>query len=248
MTRRRWIADEVSGNRAAIVGDHADHLARVLRARVGQEFDIVTPGSVRRSQLTSLTPNRVEFELGHEISCPASPEITLVLAIFKFDRMEWAIEKCTELGVSRIVPLIAHRTHSRLAAASMKRIERWQRIARQASEQSRRGEPPQIAASIKLSEVLNSQAALRIVLDETEEQTLLGDVLKSASHAEGAASTSARARVILAVGPEGGWTGDELRLFRDAGWVSASLGRTILRAETAAIAATAIVASALLTS
>ncbi|MFY9908556.1 MAG: RsmE family RNA methyltransferase [Candidatus Sulfotelmatobacter sp.] len=246
MTRRRWIADEVSGNRASLVGEHADHLVRVLRARVGQEFDIVTPGSVRRGQLTSLTPNRVEFELGEKISCRESSEITLVLAIFKFDRMEWAIEKCTELGVARIVPLIARRTDSHLVAvAAMKRFERWQRIARQAAEQSRRSDPPQIASPIKLSEVLDSQAKLRIVLDETEEQIFLRDVLEKSPESD-QANLSSRIEVMFAIGPEGGWTEDELRSFHQAGWISASLGPTILRTETAAIAATAIVASALL--
>ena len=94
--------------------------------------------AVRRGRITSVGDARVEFDLGEEISAAASPEITLVLAVFKFDRMEWAIEKCTELGVSRIVPVIARRTDSHLAAASVKRVERWQRIARQAAEQSRR--------------------------------------------------------------------------------------------------------------
>src|ERR1700678_1787638 len=135
MTRRRWIADEVSENHAALVGDHSDHLLRVLRARVGQEFDVSTGPTVRRGRITSLTADRVEFELGEEVSSARLAEITLLLAIFKFDRMEWAIEKCTELGVSRIVPVIARRTDSHLAAASSKRVERWQRIARPASEQ-----------------------------------------------------------------------------------------------------------------
>jgi 16S rRNA (uracil1498-N3)-methyltransferase len=246
MTRRRWIADEVSGNRAALVGEHADHLVRVLRAQVGQEFDIVTPGSVRRGQLTSLTPGRVEFELGEPVSCPPSAEITLALSIFKFDRMEWAIEKCAELGVYRIIPLIARRTDSHLAAASMKRLERWQRIARQASEQSRRAKLPEIARSGKLSEIVNFEAKLRIVLDENEEQSSLRDVLKNGLQV-GEAS-SAESNVILAVGPEGGWTEEESQVFHHAGWISTSLGPTILRAETAAIAATAIVASTLPTS
>ena len=156
--------------------------------------------------------------------------------MFKFDRMEWAIEKCTELGVSRIVPVIARRTDSHLAAASAKRVERWQRIARQASEQSRRAAPPEIAAPIKVSEALNLPGALRIVLAESEEQTLLRDVVKPQTANDG---------ILLAVGPEGGWTTDELQSFQQAGWISASLGNTILRAETAAMAATAIAASAL---
>jgi 16S rRNA (uracil1498-N3)-methyltransferase len=236
MTRRRWIADEVSGDRAALVGEHADHLSRVLRARVGQDFDIAIGATARRGRITSVTDDRVEFELSEEISAATLSEVTLLLAIFKFDRMEWAIEKCTELGVSRIVPVIARRTDTHLAGASTKRVKRWQRIARQASEQSRRTAPPEIAAPLKIAEALNYQAALRIVLAESEERTLLRDVVKP---------PAANGGIVLAVGPEGGWTEDELQSFQQAGWISASLGNTILRAETAAMAATALVASAL---
>ena len=236
MTRRRWIADEVSGDHAALVGAHADHLVRVLRARVGEEFDIATGQSVRRGRIISVKADRVDFELGEEIPTTPSIEITLVLAIYKFDRIEWAIEKCTELGVSRIVPLISRRTDPHLAAAAGKRVERWQRVARQAAEQSRRAAPPEIAAPIKLSEALKLNLGLRIVLAESEEDTLLRDVLKPGARPD---------EITLAVGPEGGWTEDELQSFAQAGWTSASLGQTILRAETAAIAATAIVASTL---
>ncbi|MGB5155539.1 MAG: 16S rRNA methyltransferase, partial [Candidatus Sulfotelmatobacter sp.] len=95
MTRRRFIADEVSGDRAALVGEHADRLVRVLRARVGQEFDIATGKVVRRGQIAVVSDGRVEFYLGEEVSGASSAEITLILAIFKFDRLEWAIEKCT---------------------------------------------------------------------------------------------------------------------------------------------------------
>jgi 16S rRNA (uracil1498-N3)-methyltransferase len=236
MTRRRFIADEVSQDRAALVGEHADHLARVLRASVGQEFDIATGAAVRRGRITSVKNGRVEFDLGEEVSAASLSDITLVLAIFKFDRMEWAIEKCTELSVARIVPVIARRTDSHLAAASAKRVERWQRIARQASEQSRRIAPPEISDPIKVSEALTFSGAARIVLAESEDRTLLREVVKPQPAEEG---------VILAVGPEGGWADDELQSFQQAGWISASLGKTILRAETAAIAATAIVASVL---
>ena len=104
MTRRRWIADEVSGSHAALVGSHADHLAHVLRARIGQEFDIATAENVRRGRIVSITDGRVEFELGEVVPSAAIPTLTLLLSIFKFDRMEWAIEKCVELGAARIVP------------------------------------------------------------------------------------------------------------------------------------------------
>jgi 16S rRNA (uracil1498-N3)-methyltransferase len=234
MTRRRWIADEVSGNHAALTGDHADHLIRVLRARVGQEFDIATGAVVRRGRILSITATRIEFELGEVVPTVSPVNVTLLLAVFKFDRLEWAIEKCTELGVARIVPVIARRTDAHLAAASAKRADRWRRLAVQASEQSRRTAPPEITAAMKLKDATSLPGSVRIVLAESENQTLLRDPV-----------SSAEGEILLAVGPEGGWTEDELQLFQTAGWISASLGPTILRAETAAIAATAIVISVL---
>jgi len=236
MTRRRWIADEVSGNQAALTGDHADHLIRVLRARVGQEFDIVAGAVVRRGQIVTIADDRVDFELGEEISAGGSaPRVSLLLAIFKFDRLEWAIEKTTELGVSRIVPVIARRTDPHLASTSGKRAGRWNRIALQATEQSRRAAPPEIAAPVKLSQAVNSAAALKIALSESETQTQLRDALREHTPEQ---------EVLLAIGPEGGWTEEEMQLFRKEGWLSASLGPTVLRSETAAIAAIAITFSA----
>jgi 16S rRNA (uracil1498-N3)-methyltransferase len=232
MTRRRWIADEVSENSAALTGSHAEHLIRVLRAHLGQEFDISTGSAVRRGHIVRMEKGRVEFQLGEVVSSPSIPSVTLALSIFKFDRMEWAIEKCTELGVARIIPLIARRTDTHLAAAAAKRMDRWQRITRQASEQSRRDAPPEILAPVKLKEAVGLSGGIRVVLAESEQGVMLKDALHA--HAPGAS-------VVLAFGPEGGWTDPELELFRAANWVLASLGGTILRAETAAIAATAIV-------
>src|ERR1019366_4910765 len=241
MTRRRWIADEVTGNTAALLGDHAAHLARVLRAEIGQEFDIATRAEVRRGTITSISDDRVEFALGkeQEQALKPTPNITLALAIFKFDRMEWAIEKCTEIGVSRIIPVIARRSDAHLATAAVKRHERWQRIVRQASEQSRRSAPPEIAAPVKVKDlagagVLPAGALTRIVLAESEESTRLREILQSRP-----------TEVALAVGPEGGWADEEVAWFRETGWVAASLGDTILRAETAAIVATALALEAL---
>jgi 16S rRNA (uracil1498-N3)-methyltransferase len=236
MTRRRWIADEVSGNRAALTGPHAEHLSRVLRARVGQEFDISTQKETRRGRIVRIDPERVEFELGEQVETSVTPNITIALSIFKFDRMEWAIEKCTELGAAQIVPVIASRTEAHLAAAAAKRMERWQRIVRQATEQSRRTSPPQISEPIRLKNAVSLPASKRIVLAEIERDLPLKEALES-HHPDH--------ELILAFGPEGGWTEAELKLFRDAGWTSASLGTSILRTETAAIAAVAIAISEL---
>jgi 16S rRNA (uracil1498-N3)-methyltransferase len=144
--------------------------------------------------------------------------------------MEWAIEKCTEIGVARIVPVIARRTDAHLASAAEKRHERWERIALQAAEQSRRAAPPEIAAPVKLKDLGSSGVATcRIVLAESEDGRLLRDALQTGS-----------GEAVLAVGPEGGWADDELQWFRESGWVAASLGDTILRAETAAIVGAAL--------
>jgi 16S rRNA (uracil1498-N3)-methyltransferase len=232
MTRRRWIADELQGTRAALTGAHAAHLARVLRARVGQEFDIATGSEVRVGRVISVHQDRVEFDLGDLVEARAIRPITVALAVFKFDRFEWAIEKCTELGAARIVPILARRTETHLAAAAPKRVDRWRRICHEASQQSRRAAPPEITDPIKLKQYLASESgSLRIVLAETEQQILLRDVVRGEQ------------QIVLAVGPEGGWSEDELKLFEDAGWQTASLGDTILRAETAAIAGLAIVAA-----
>ena len=234
MTRRRWIADEVSDNQATLNGDHARHLAQVLRAKIGQEFDISTGAEVRRGRISGIYPERVEFELGEVVAHSAEKAITVAISIFKFDRMEWAIEKCTELGVERIVPVIAGRTESHLAKAAAKRVERWRRIVRQAAEQSRRISPPEISAPTKFEDLIAMAADTRVVLAEAEEELLLKDAVRQDAVA-----------ALLAFGPEGGWKAQELAAFREAGWTAASLGDTILRAETAVIAAVAIAASIL---
>jgi 16S rRNA (uracil1498-N3)-methyltransferase len=232
MTRRRWIADELHDNRAVLTGENARHLARVLRAQVGQEFDISTGERVRRGRVVAVAAERVEFELGADLPAAPALPIELLLAVFKFDRMEWALEKAVELGVARIVPVLAQRTEKHLALAAPKRAERWRKLALEAAQQSRRVAPPEIAAPEKLEAALGGGAG--IVLAETEDEVSLKQALARAARP-----------LQLAVGPEGGWTEGELALFREHGWQAASLGTSVLRAETAAIAALAIAASEL---
>src|SRR5260370_22668784 len=235
--RRRWIADEVdhTSGRAALTGEHALHVARVLRATPGQQFDIVTQvdgrAVVRTGRITSVTEQRVEFELGEELPDNSSvSSVTLVLAVFKFDRMDWAIEQAVELGVDCIIPVIARRTQNHLAAAADKRAERWRRIAQEASQQSRRAALPEIEDPLKLEPAIQSVQGLGIVLAESERAQSLREILEQAAEASPLA---------LAVRPAGGWTADELKQFSHSCSHSASLCPTILRAETAAIAAVA---------
>ena len=230
MTRRRWIADRVEGNRAWLTGAHAEHLARVLRAKPGQQFDVAAEGVLRAATVVAVSPEQVEFELGEPVPASSLPEVSAFLSIFKFDRFEWAVEKLTELGITRIVPVISRRTDLHLAKAAEKRSERWRKIARESAQQARRLTSPEIASPASLKDAIQGVSRCRIVLSEVEEAVSLKSVLKSCE-----------APITLVFGPEGGWTQEELDLFKATGWSAASLGNTILRAETAAIAAVAVV-------
>jgi 16S rRNA (uracil1498-N3)-methyltransferase len=239
--RRRWIANTYTPEtghptHAALTGEQAMHLARVLRAEPGQVFDVVAGGFLHRAEVVSVTPERVEFELHEELESDAALPLHVYLAIFKFDHLEWAIEKATELGVARITPILARRTEKHLAQAAAKRVERWRRIAHEASQQSRRTSVPEIADPVALKAALErEQAPVRILLSETEQQVTLSDALGAEKTAAGLPRTYA-----LAIGPEGGWTPDEMSLFTQHQWTHVTLGPRILRAETAAIAAIAI--------
>lgn len=236
--RRRWIADTVSPpsghpTHAALTGEQALHLAKVLRAEAGQVFDVVAAGFLHRAEITAVGPERVDFVLHEELEADAALALHLYLAVFKFDHFEWAIEKATELGVAQITPVLARRTEKHLAQAAVKRVERWRRIAHEAAQQSRRTSVPGIADPTPLKLALASEdAPRRILLSETEQGLSLSEALRR--------GTAGQEPHALAIGPEGGWTAEEMALFTQHQWTPVTLGPRILRAETAAIAAIAI--------
>jgi 16S rRNA (uracil1498-N3)-methyltransferase len=155
---------------------------------------------------------------------------TLLLAVVKFDAFEWALEKATELGVSRIVPLAAARSEKALLAASTKRSERWKKILVESSQQSRRVQVPTLESPAKVESAFSEQTeGMRILLSEAAEAKPLRNVL---SGVKVDAAT-------LAIGPEGGWTEAEFAVARAHSFQEASLGRLILRTETAVAAALA---------
>jgi 16S rRNA (uracil1498-N3)-methyltransferase len=248
MTRRRWIADTWTATTASLTGEQAEHLSRVLRATPGQVYDVVAGGFLHRAEIVSARiaspgqPAEVLFSLHEELKSDSALPLDLLLAIFKFDHMEWAIEKATELGVSRITPVLARRTEKHLAQAATKRAERWRRIALEASKQSRRTTIPEIAYPVVLKEAVGQTASpIRILLSETEQTTTIAAALGQHSSTTDAAFSHA-----LAIGPEGGWTQEEMALFTQHEWQPVTLGPRILRAETAAIAAIAILSSHLI--
>ena len=181
MTRRRWIADTWNDATAALHGDQAQHLSRVLRAQPGMEFDVIAGGRAWLARIASIDRDSVQFTLLQELETAPALPVTLLLSVFKFDRMEWAIEKAVELGCSRIVPIIAERTEKHLAQAAGKRAERWRRLALEAAKQSRRSDLPEIAEPARLAAMLaaaEQTGPLRILLSETEEDHPLLRILQ----------------------------------------------------------------------
>jgi 16S rRNA (uracil1498-N3)-methyltransferase len=232
--RRRFFVDQFSANSAIMEGEAAHHLGHVLRAQSGQLYELSDGSAAWLARVESVARNRVEFALVEPLPAPQpAADLTLLLSIVKFDAFEWAIEKATELGVARIVPLAAARSEKGLLAAAAKRSQRWQKILLEASQQSRRLRLPILDTLAMPEDAFAAQTAnVRLLLSERNDAPSIRSCFSPDNRAQTAA-------VVLAIGPEGGWTGDELSSARAAEFHEVSLGQLILRTETAVIAALA---------
>jgi len=229
--RRRFFIEQFSGQRAVMEGEAAHHLGRVLRAQAGQLYELSDGTTVWLGRIEKVSRDSVEFSLVEEIPAHHPPlRTTLLLSVVKFDSFEWAVEKATELGVSRIVPLAAARSEKALLAAAVKRAERWRKLLLEASQQSRRVQLPILDSLARPEAAFAAHTeGLRVFLSEAPDAKTLREVLRD-QHAKS---------VVLAIGPEGGWTEAELAAARAAQFEDASLGGLILRTETAVVAALA---------
>jgi 16S rRNA (uracil1498-N3)-methyltransferase len=236
MARRRFFVEAVHRGHAQITGPDAHHLTRVLRVEAGQKFEISDNSSLYLAEVESARKDLVSFAIIEPLEAVQPVLRTrLFVSLIKFERFEWMLEKATELGVERVTPLETDRSEKGLEQAAGKRLPRWNRVAREASEQSRRARLPDIDSPIKLAEALRCAAEHRYALDEAEARPILSAI---------PAKRQSGAEVFVLAGPEGGWTDRERAAMTDANWTSVSLGDTILRAETAAVAALAILNAA----
>lgn len=229
--RRRFFVEEVRNGHAEIAGEDAQHLTRVLRVETGQRYEISDNRNVYLAEIETARKQQVVFRTIEKLA-PAAPEARIVLyaALVKFDHFEWMVEKATELGVDALVPFQAARSERGLDQAARKRVERWRRIALEASQQSRRDRLPEIEDPVSFE----SAADYRLVLDEDPPAVPLARALPETRRASDT--------IAVLIGPEGGWTDQERERFGE--WRRVSLGRRILRAETAAIAALAVLRGA----
>ncbi|MFZ5877651.1 MAG: 16S rRNA (uracil(1498)-N(3))-methyltransferase [Nitrospirota bacterium] len=228
----------LQGDAVIITDALARHLAGSLRCREGDRITVVSEEGRRyRIEVVEATTRRVSGRVIDALTegGTSAVRVTLVQAILKGDHMDAVVQKATELGVHRIVPLITRRTvvrpkHDR----SARQVERWRAIALEAAQQSERLTVPRVDDVRSLPDWLHARSgdrSLRWLLRERETQRHLRDELSSRSPA---------AEVALVVGPEGGFEEEEIDLARAAGCGVVSLGRAILRAETAGVTAVAI--------
>jgi 16S rRNA (uracil1498-N3)-methyltransferase len=238
--RRRFFVDAFEGGSAVVRGETAHHLGRVLRAEPGQLYELSDGESVWLARTDSVGREEVHFSLVESLPVDVQPvRIALLLAIVKFDRFEWALEKATELCADEIVPLAAGRSEKGLLAAAAKRAVRWERILLESAQQARRLRVPVLREVAKPIDAFRAVGAqVRALLSERTGACAMRDLLEPAAASilgDGAVT------VAIAIGPEGGWTDAEFSACKSFGFAETALGINILRTETAVCAALAAV-------
>jgi 16S rRNA (uracil1498-N3)-methyltransferase len=234
--RRRFFVSQFNGAAATVEGPAAHHLARVLRVEPGQLYELSDGRTLCLARVESVGRDTVDFTIVEPLaSRPARLDATLLIAVAKFDRFEWALEKATELGAGTIVPLAAARSEKALLGAAPKRAARWEKILFESAQQARCLRPPRLLPLVQARQGFAAdESAVRILLSERAGDPPLKTVLDA--HASGSASGLSPIRISLAIGPEGGWTEEEFAAAEAARFEPASLGGNILRSETAVVA------------
>ena len=232
----------IVGAAARLSGAEAHHALNVFRMKKGDPIVICDgEGYEYEGLIEDLGKNEVSVKITRAKRSLSEPPLEIILAQAvskKSDKFEWVIQKATELGVSRIVPLVTERTLVRIKDTTLDaRLERWRRIGLEAAKQSRRSRTPVIDTLKSLTEFLESIPRDVFCLIPWEEERTAGirDILRCEKE-----NNYPRPAAVV-IGPEGGFTEEEIRCARKAGCIPVSLGPRILRTETAGITAVGIV-------
>jgi len=227
--------EDVSADGVVLRNEEAHHAIQVRRCRVGEEVEVIDGvGMLYRVRIMDVQRDVVVCRITAQAPEHGEPRarVTLVPSLIKGDRFDLLVEKATEIGVSEIVPMVAERTIG--ASRSGHRVERWARIAHAATKQSGRCRVPAIRAPRRFEDVLEETRMtcdLRTIACVEERSHTVRDLARAAV---GVSS------VAILIGPEGGFTEQEIQLARDAGVLPVSLGGRRLRAETAGMVAVAL--------
>jgi 16S rRNA (uracil1498-N3)-methyltransferase len=230
----------LGGDRVALSGFQAHQVSRVLRLRVGNRVVLVDgAGQEYRVRLDEVRSSAVSGTV--ELIRPSRPEPSLILTLYQAlvqrDRFETALQKGTEVGISRFVPTWCERSNVSGERIDEKRLDRWRRIVTEAAEQCERGIVPEVTPPVRFDAAIAEGVAAGPLLVAWEREDSRS--LRSALAAALKAGDGGRSSLGLFVGPEGGFTATEIAVARDAGAHTVSLGPRILRTETAGLAALA---------
>jgi len=240
--RRFFVPQEVfSGDDVRLEGDLARRLSRVLRLQPGASVLLLDgTGLEHETRLVAVEARRVTGTVVGRHAGRPEPSVKLVLyqSLVKGERFDWVLEKGTELGVAAFVPLLSRRNVVRPTAERSNRPERWQRVVREAAEQCGRSVLPDVLSGRGLEEALSTQADVRLLPWEGEGSLSLAAALRAARPTLQGVE---RPTIAVFIGPEGGFAAEEVALARRAGAQVVSLGRRILRSETAGAVAAALV-------
>jgi 16S rRNA (uracil1498-N3)-methyltransferase len=221
-------------------GAIAHQIVRVLRLSPGSEVTVLDgSGMERQVRLTDVKHERVEGEITSETRSSGEPRhhLSLYVGLTQRAKFEWILQKGTELGVSTFIPVITSRSLVRETAGESRKVDRWEGILREAAEQSERGRIPGICSALTLTRALEEgkkEHPVCLFAWEKERSKCLKDCLP-------ARPLDRPVRIAALIGPEGGFTEDEAGQAVDQGWQPVSLGRRILRMETAAISLTTLI-------
>jgi len=232
MSHRLHVPSASSGT-LVLVGSRFHYLLRVLRLGVGAQLEVFDEGSAFPARVSEISETSMTLELGAEQVAPPMRSITVVQGLPKADKLELVLQKATELGASAFAPVSTARSIVKLEGKEEKKLERWRRIVEEAARQSGRSEVPTVYAPAPLLDAVKALpgSPAVLVLDEEEHATRLG-LAFSALEPERA--------VAVIIGPEGGLTREEVDALQALGAVPVTLGRFVLRTETAALVTLAI--------
>ena len=227
-----------TGAVCAAAADQARYLKTVLRMREGDPLLIFNgTGWEYKAVIRRRTADGIELEITGRRALPAAEiHVTLCQAVPKAEKMDGIIRHATELGAERIVPFLAERSVPRWRPEQLPRKrERWQKIAVEASRQCGRPDIPEIGEIVTFERMLRDvpESGLRLIPWEEETKTGIREVLRDPARSE-------MKEFVLVIGPEGGFSAGEIELARQAGFLSVSLGKRVLRVETASLAVLAI--------
>lgn len=226
--------NQIENNFIKVIGEDVNHITNVLRMRKNDEIQLCNQdtGENYLATITNIFKDCVECEIKEKIetTTESNVHITLFQGIPKFEKMELIIQKCTEIGVKNIVPVMMERTVVKLDdKVATKKLERWQKIAEIASKQSMRDCIPNVENIIKIKEIDTSKFDIVLVAYENEEHNMLKTELNKLK------ITGREYNIAIVVGPEGGISGKEINILKEKNAVFVSLGKRILRTETAGL-------------